>query len=495
MKKTVKSLLSVLLTLLLAVLPLCAVSALAEVSPAITVIAEGNCGVPDEDDHPTDNVTYTVTSDGVMTLRGTGAMADSTNVTFAFGGPEWRKNYADQITTLVVKPGVTSIGDYGFREFTKLTSVSLPASVTRIGKDAFRACEVLTSVVLSSALQTIGQGAFYDCDKLTVLSIPDSVTSIGEEVFRDCDSLYAVSLPGGIGVIPKKAFYGCNRLQTVTVPGEVSEICESAFGYCENLRDVFYLAPIDRWSSIDVCDTYDPGSIVGGGNRALESAVVHSHYPGGGTSGFVDKDSVFTPTCGAPAGYYHVEICCYCCTELGRTWVQTAPATGNHTAGAAVRENEVAPTCTAAGSYDEVIRCSVCTNVLSRTHKTVDPLGHIHTTASPENAATATAHGFTAGVYCMDCENWISGHEVIHNTLGEYTVLQPPTATEAGRATVRCTVCGEETICPIAPVPAADPPADNQGDAGVFNPFASVIGAFRKFVNWVLHLLERIGLK
>ncbi len=43
---------------------------------------------------------------------------------------------------------------------------------------------------------------------------------------------------------------------------------------------------------------------------------------------------------------------------------------------------------------------------------------HSNTTEHPEQPATCTADGYTAGVFCEDCQTWLSGHELIgkHHT-------------------------------------------------------------------------------
>ncbi|MBQ6119869.1 MAG: leucine-rich repeat domain-containing protein, partial [Clostridia bacterium] len=78
---------------------------------------------------------------------------------------------------------------------------------------------------------------------------------------------------------------------------------------------------------------------------------------------------------------------------------------------------------------------------------------HIHTEEVAATEATATEHGYTAGVYCADCGTWLSGHEVIHNTLGECTVIKEPTATESGECIIVCTVCTESGLYAMDPAP------------------------------------------
>ena len=81
-----------------------------------------------------DSGACTVTlSDGVMTVSGTGAMADYEDYYLT----PW---YGKNIETIVIESGVTSIGVYAFEGSEDLESVSIPASVTSIGNYAFEDC-------------------------------------------------------------------------------------------------------------------------------------------------------------------------------------------------------------------------------------------------------------------------------------------------------------------------------------------------------------------
>ncbi|OAV40062.1 leucine-rich repeat protein [Clostridium saccharobutylicum] len=56
-------------------------------------------------------------------------------------------------------------------------------SVTSIGDDAFRNWSSLTSITIPSSVTSIGNAAFYGCNSLKSITIPDSVTSIGNVAF------------------------------------------------------------------------------------------------------------------------------------------------------------------------------------------------------------------------------------------------------------------------------------------------------------------------
>ena len=56
----------------------------------------------------------------------------------------------------VIPDGVTSIGDYAFRDCVGLTSITIPDSVTNIGLYAFSGCEGLTEINCGFAEDAVG---------------------------------------------------------------------------------------------------------------------------------------------------------------------------------------------------------------------------------------------------------------------------------------------------------------------------------------------------
>ena len=234
----------------------------------------GSCG---------ENVTWTLTADGTLTISGTGAMTD---YTYDSRSPWY--SCRTYIKRVVMQQGVTSIGDHAFWDCSGLTSVTIPDGVTSIGGDAFSGCAALTSVTIPGSVTSIGGGAFSGCTSLTSVAIPssvteiggsafsgctgltsvtipDSVTSIGDSVFSGCTALTAVTISDGVTAIGGSTFSNCIRLAKVTIPKSVTSIGKNAFYYCESIADVYYDGTEEDWAKISISS----------GNEDLLAAALH----------------------------------------------------------------------------------------------------------------------------------------------------------------------------------------------------------------------------
>ena len=133
------------------------------------------------------------------------------SVLYAYRG-EMPKN-----TSIVIKDGVTSIGQYAFDNCEALSSITIPNSVTRIGKGAFAGCRGLTSVTIGNSVTSIEDATFYDCSGLTSVTIPNSVTKIGEYAFSGCTRLTSVTIGNSVTSIGESVFYDCTGLTSIIV--------------------------------------------------------------------------------------------------------------------------------------------------------------------------------------------------------------------------------------------------------------------------------------
>lgn len=199
-----------------------------------------------------DSSTYT------LKISGSGAMED-----YQTSSSRPWNNFRDQITSVVISPGITSIGDCAFTLFSKLihvdiadsvisigwdafyycsslTNITIPQSVTYIGPLAFFHCTNLSSITLSNNITSIGSSAFEDCTNLTSITIPGSVTSIGLAAFCNCTKLTSITIPDSVTTIDLEAFKNCSSLTSITIPGSVTSIGPYVFDGCTSLNDIRY---------------------------------------------------------------------------------------------------------------------------------------------------------------------------------------------------------------------------------------------------------------
>ena len=99
------------------------------------------------------------------------------------------------IRSLVVSDGITSLGAFAFNYCNNLTSVSLPNSLTKIGRNAFAALATdicgLTKISIPSKVKEIGSYAFSNT-QITSLTIPHTVKTVGDYACHECPNLATV---------------------------------------------------------------------------------------------------------------------------------------------------------------------------------------------------------------------------------------------------------------------------------------------------------------
>ena len=210
----------------------------ASVTMARAEIISGTCGAQG------DNLTWEFnTETGVLTISGTGEMADYTDYNYTDNtvSNPW-SSYRSSITSVVIMDGVTSIGEAAFYHCSSLTSVTIPYSVTYIRMNVFAGCTDLTSIEIPNSVTSIGATAFYKCKSLITVTIPNSVTSIGSGTFMYCSGLTSVTIPNSLTSIEWGTFCGCSSLISVTIPNSVTYIGQEAFTDCYSLTSVTCLA-------------------------------------------------------------------------------------------------------------------------------------------------------------------------------------------------------------------------------------------------------------
>ncbi len=224
----------------------------------------------------------------ILTIDGIGAMINYQS----YDDAPWYP-IRNNIKTVVIKDGITSIGNYAFYDCDSLTSVNIGNSVTSIGDYAFYDCNI-SSITIPNSVTSIGVGAFYSCTSLTSITIPYSVTSIGDYAFYDCNILTSIhvaidnptycsvdgvlfnkdktilmtyprgkqgvyEIPNSVTSIGDIAFEGCTGLTSVIIPNSVTSIGNCAFFGCIGLTSVtmeVITPPVvipDKWGRPQFC--------------------------------------------------------------------------------------------------------------------------------------------------------------------------------------------------------------------------------------------------
>ena len=186
--------------------------------PMLPSVAHGTCGAQG------DNLIWVLTEDGVLTISGEGNMNDYTHEETA----PWNTHQL-QITAVMLKSGVTTIGNSAFEGCLSLASVTISEGVTSIGERAFNGCLSLTSVTISGSVASIGSSAFSDCNGLTAIVLPDRLSDIGTWAFARCYQLTAIIVPSGVASIGDYAFSDCCALKSIAFRGEAPAIGDNAF--------------------------------------------------------------------------------------------------------------------------------------------------------------------------------------------------------------------------------------------------------------------------
>ena len=142
-----------------------------------------------------------------------------------------------KLTGLSIPKGVTGIGDFGLAG-NGLTAVTLPDGLQSLGRGAFDSCASLTNTTLPAAITAVPGKCFADCTKLLNVKYAGTVTAIGDLAFESCKALTAAPIPETVTAIGASAFTGCTALTDVTIPAGVSTIPEDCFRGCTALADI-----------------------------------------------------------------------------------------------------------------------------------------------------------------------------------------------------------------------------------------------------------------
>lgn len=402
-------------------------------------------------------VTTGVISGKTLTISGNGAMPD---FDFPNGNlaPWWNYEALGMLTSfgkfklegelkkVVIKDGVTNVGDYALFFLPAATQITLPDSVTRIGRYGIAMCSKLTgmsipksvteigdfclagngltAVTLPDGLQSLGRGAFDTCASLTNTTLPAAITAVPGKCFADCTKLLTADYKGEVTTIGEHAFEGCKSLVTAPIPATVTELGASAFNGCVALTDV--TLPAGVTAIPDGCfqgctalkDMKLPGTVTSVGHNAFTGCTALGDVRCYGAPPTVEPagaaEHSFEPAI-VTIHYNPDPVYGWTLDADGKWQGYTVSSKGAclHT-GYGTTENTVPATCGEAGRVDTI--CSNCGEVVS-----------------------------TKEIPATGAHTWDNG-----------TVTTEPTENEPGVRTYTCAICGATKTAPIPATGAHD---------------------------------------
>ena len=296
----------------------------------------------------TDTVSWSIDSDGVLTISGSGSMG---------AGEYWYDlpwfDYNDEVYSVVIAEGVTDIIDTAFYQLNSIKTISIPSTVESIEDSDVFVCESLEVITVSPDNEyfTSELGILYNIDKTKLIyypsakagdtfTIPASVTEICEEAFKGNTVIKNLIVPdtvkllnegvfygacieyfsfgNGITELPSNCFFACDELKRILIPESVTSIGSGCFMnsglenvvFGSNVKSVgnyaFYNTKLTHVHYLGTQEQFKATDISSVDNELLTNTTVH----------YISEDDFKSegsePTClkdGSESGGYFCEEC------------------------------------------------------------------------------------------------------------------------------------------------------------------------------------------
>lgn len=323
---------------------------------------------------------------------------------------------------IIIPESITEIY-WGAFEETGLKKIEIPDSVAYISADAFsdcdsmksavigdgviemggafRGCDALEKVVLGKSIQYY-DSAFYGCNSLKEVVFPEGFNGYGEDAFSSCENLADVSLPESVQAIAYGQFRNCNSLEEFDLPENIRRVHAHAFDDSkwydgQEDGDIYFDDALYTYKGV-MPENHE--LVVDEGTKLIADSAYENEYnlsfidlPDGlkyignwafensGVKGIIVPDSLERVGYGAFYGCYDLTDVYYAGTEEQWNMIEIQDYNYHLTSG---------------NIHFEYSRCR-----------------HENTVEVEATSTDCSVPGFTAGVLCTDCDEYISGHKAI----------------------------------------------------------------------------------
>ncbi len=180
-----------------------------------------------------ENITWTLNSNGLLKITGSGAMPDYTSES----EQPWRSNF-NSIEYLEITGNITSIGNYNFYRTNNLIEVTISSPIVSIGTYAFSSTRLFT-MTMPNTVTSLGANSFQNISNLSEVTLSSALTQIPNLTFENCPKLISINIPSGVTSIGYSAI-STTGLSSITIPNSVTSIDNRAFRNCGVLTSVTY---------------------------------------------------------------------------------------------------------------------------------------------------------------------------------------------------------------------------------------------------------------
>lgn len=356
---------------------------------------------------------WALSAEGVFTVSGTG---DMTNYAKDENVP-WAK-MREQIKSVAVAEGITSIGDRAFYGCLNMESISLPASLKKIGEMSFNGCSSLEELALPDGLTTIGWNAFTGCNHIKEMIFPNSVKTIGPGALAECNAIASVKLPENLTIVEYHLFRMCHSLKEINIPKTVTEIGGAAFYNCVKLTEVTVPSGVT-----------EIGDFAFIGCKKLERVTVYN-----GKCTLPEDPRVFPDTT-ILRGYEGSTLEAF--AKANERKFESMPNVPEHDHAWGEPAVTKEATCQEAGVL--TYTCSVC----KETKEETIPITDHNPVPVPAVAANCQKTGLTEGISCSMCGLVFKPQAILPKTGHSWKdTPTPATVSKNGKLVSACTVCG-----------------------------------------------------